>query len=126
MIRNKPASSAASCPGHGCRKTLAWRAVSVRRGSMTMKRVPRAIASRICATGCCEGKLNVESDTSGLVPTNINTSAHKNGSRPAAQPPIRSKVTHLADWSIVIVEKNEFDPNAANQAGNIVLAVWLL
>ena len=91
-----------------------------------MTRVPRSSASRICCTGCCDGKLKVDSDTSGLVPTNISTSASTNGSRPAAQPPRRSKVTHLADWSIVIVEKNEFDPSAASQAGSIALAVWLL
>ena len=64
--------------------------------------------------------------TSGLVPTNISTSADMKGSRPAAQPPRRSNVTHLADWSIVIVEKNEFEPSAASQAGSMVLAVWLL
>jgi hypothetical protein len=32
----------------------------------------------------------------------------------------------LADWSIVIVEKNEREPSAVSHAGSIALAVWLL
>jgi hypothetical protein len=76
----------------------------VRRGSITISCIPRALAARIDSTGCWFTKLKVDSDTSGLVPISSITSALENASRPPAQPPRRSKHTHLADWSIVIVE----------------------
>ena len=72
--------------------------------------------------GVLQREVKVESETSGLVPTSRSTSANANGSRPAAQLPKRPAVTHLADWSMVIVEKNEREPIDASQAGSIALA----
>ena len=115
-----PASRIASSPGLGCRNTSALRAVSVRRGSITISFIPRCCACFSRFAGLRVSNPTVEMDTSGLPPTIKNTSPLWKGSLPAGHTPRRPAVTYFADWSIVTVEKALGDPNARSQSFNII------
>ena len=104
-----------SWPGRHCRCKSALRAVSVRRGSMTMSFRPRARASCRRFAGLKAG-MPPHIETSGLAPTSRHTSASAKACGPAPQRPCMAIAMGLPGWSIVALVKRIGEPIASMKA----------
>ncbi len=93
----------------------ARRAVSVRRGSITMSRRPRAIASVSRRPGFCIGRAPLF-EISGFWPTTSQLSARSNSCPPACQKPCSAIAICLPGWSIVFEVKSIREPIARSHA----------